>query len=134
MLLQSSHFFSSCSSSALYTPPSNIPCPPYFVSMGCTCKFFGFSISYTILNHPLSILYLLFMLPYSTHLVPLFPPSPPLLTDNPSCDLYFCSSVPVLVVCLVCVCVFVLGSVVDSCEFVVILLFLVLIFFSDKSL
>ena len=43
-------------------------------------------------------------------------------------DLYvhFCDSVPVLVICLVFVFVFVfLDSVVDSCEFVVILLFIV---------
>ena len=37
----------------------------------------------------------------------------PLLTDNPPCDLHFCNSVPVLVVCLVCFCF--LDSVVDSC-------------------
>ena len=35
-----------------------------------------------------------------------FPPfsSLPLPTDNPPCDLHFCDSVPVLVVCLVCFC------------------------------
>ena len=44
------------------------------------------------------------------------------------------NSVPVLVACLVFVFVF-LGSVIDSCKFVVILLFVVLIlFFLDKSL
>ena len=51
--------------------------------------------------------------------------------------LHFCDSVPVLVVCLVhfCFCFF-LDSVVDSCEFVAILLFIVLIlfFFLGKSL
>ena len=65
-----------------------------------------------------------------------FPPFSSLYlpTDNPPCDLYFCDSVSVLVVCLVWFCF--LGSVVDSCEFVVILLIIVLIiFFSlDKSL
>ena len=70
------------------------------MSMGCTYKFFGFSISHTILNLPLSILYLPFMLliPYT------FPPFSllPLPTDNPPGDLHFCDSVPVLVVCLVC--------------------------------
>ena len=66
------------------------------------------------------------------HFCYLFPvPFPPLspshsLTDNPPCDLHFCDSVPVPVVCLVCFC---LGLVVNSCEFVVILLFIVLIFF-----
>ena len=55
-------------------------------------------------------------------------------TDNPLCDLNFCDSVPVLVVCLVCFCF--LGSVVDSCKFVVTLLFIVfdLLLFSDKYL
>ena len=46
----------------------------------------------------------------------------PLPTNNPPCYLHFCDSVPVLVVCLVFV---FLGSVVDNCEFVVILLFIV---------
>ena len=46
-------------------------------------------------------------------------------TDNPPCDLHFCDSVPILVVCLVCFCFYFLGSAVDSCEFVVILLFIV---------
>ena len=57
-------------------------------------------------------------------------------TDNPPCDLHFCGSVPVLVVCLVCFCFYLfLGSVVDSCKFAVILLFIFLIFFFlDKSL
>ena len=34
-------------------PPASPP--RQFMFMGCTYKFFGFSISYTILNHPLSI-------------------------------------------------------------------------------
>ena len=59
-------------------------------------------------------------------------------SDNPPCDLYFCETVPVQVVCLVrFVFVFVfLGLVVDSSEFVVILPFIVLIFFLflDKCL
>ena len=65
--------------------------------------------------------------PFSTHLLP---------TGNSPCDLYFCDSVPVLVVCLVCFCsCSFYGSVVDSCEFII-LLFIVLIifFFLDKSL
>ena len=33
-----------------------------------------------------------------------FPPFPPLPANNPPCDLHFCDSVPVLVVCLVCFC------------------------------
>ena len=64
---------------------------------------------------------------------PLFSHS--LLADNLSCDLYFCESVPLLVVCLVCFSFF-LGSVFDSCEFVAFLLFIFFIFFFllDKSL
>ena len=42
-------------------PPTIIP-PTQFMSMCHTCKFFGFSISHTILNLPLSIFYLPFML------------------------------------------------------------------------
>ena len=98
---------------------------------------FGFSISHTILtilNLPLSVFYLPFMLLVPCTFSSIFPLAFP--TDNPLCDLNFCDSVPVLVVCLVYVLgFFFLGSFVDSCEFVVILLFIVLIiFFLDKSL
>ena len=44
--------------------------------------------------------YLCFLFPLS---FPLFSPLS-LPTDNPPCDLHFCDSVPVLVVCLVCFC------------------------------
>ena len=113
-------------------PPAS---PPYFMSMGCTYMFFDFSVSYIILNLYPSILCLPIML-----LIPCtFPIILPLLltTENPPCDVQFSDSVPVLVVCLVFVFLFVFwGSVVDSCDFVVILLFIVLIFFYflDKSL
>ena len=52
------------------------------------------------------------------------------------CDLYFCDSVSILVCFVWFLFLFFLGSVVDSCEFVVILLFIFLIifFFLDKSL
>ena len=86
-------------------PPTYIPPDPWFVSMGCTYKFFGFSISYTILNLPLFCAYqLCFLFP-----VPFFPIFPhPLPTDNPPCDLHFRESVPGLVVCWVyfCFCFF----------------------------
>ena len=86
--------------STLHPPPNGIP-QSQFMSMGCTYKFFGFYISDTILNLPLFILYLLFMLLSLCT----FPPSPlPLPTDNPPCDLHFCDSVPILVICLVCCC------------------------------
>ena len=107
------------SPSAWYSLPSSNH-SLQFMPMGRAYKFFGFSISYTILHLPLSIFYLPFML-----LIPCT--FPPILlfafpADNLSRDLHFCESVPVQVVCLVFVC---LGSVVDSCEFLVILLFIV---------
>ena len=70
------------------------------MSMGHTYKFFGFYISYTILTLPLSIFHLLFMLFFSLYLSPRFSPSQSPI-DNPPCDLHFCGSVSVLVVCLV---------------------------------
>ena len=104
------------------------------MSIGCTHKLFDFSVSYAILNLSLSILCLPIVL-----LVPCTFPAhsslPLPLHENPPCDVHSCDYVPVLVVCLVCF-IFVLGSVVDRCEFVVILLFIFLIifFFLDKSL
>ena len=52
--------------------------------------------------------------------------------DNLPNDLHIYDSVPVLLICLVCF----LDSVVDSCEFVAIVMFIVLIFFFflNKSL
>ena len=78
--------------------------------MGHTYKCFAFSISHTILNLPclFCTYYLCFLFP-----VP-FPQFYPLCfpADNPPCDLHFCDSVPILVVCLVCfVFVFVFFSV-----------------------
>ena len=72
------------------------PLPPapasWFMSMGHTYRFFGFSIFYTILNLPLTIFYLPFMLPFP---VP-FPPFPPPLSHwsmwSPG-DLHFCDCV-----------------------------------------
>ena len=97
--------------------------------MGCICKFFGFSISHTIFNLPLSILYLPHILLIPCTFSPILPANPP---DNPPNDLHTYDSVPVLVVCLVCFCFCFLDLVVDSCEFVVILMFIVLMnFFLD---
>ena len=58
---------------------------------------------------------------------PIFPF--PLPTGNPPCDLHIYDSV--LLICLVCF----LDSIVDSCEFIAILMFIVLIsfFFLNKS-
>ena len=93
-------FFSSLYSPLPYTPPPTSISPPYFMSMDQTYKSFGFSTTHTILNLPLSILYLpfypLYLFPHSASL--------PLPVDNPPCDLHFCESVPILVVCLVCFC------------------------------
>ena len=97
MLLQLSHFCPFTPLHPAHPPPSHIP-PLQFMSMGHTYKFFGFYISYTILTLPLSIFHLsvkLFILCTFT------PPSP---IDNPPCDLHFCGSVSVLVVCLVFFC------------------------------
>ena len=54
-----------------------------------------------------------------------FPLTFPLPADSPPTDLHIYNSVPILLVCLVCL----LDSVFDSCEFVAILMFIVLIFF-----
>ena len=119
--------------SALHTPSHPHSSPLVHVHG----LFFVFYISCTILTLPLPSP----PPPFSTyHLCYLFsvyfPPFSPLHhlpTDNPLCDLHFWGSVPVLVICLVCFCVLV--SVVDSYEFVVILLFIFfIIFFLGKSL
>ena len=142
MLLQLSHFFSPLSPSTCTIPPSSIP-PPYFMSMGCTYKFFDFSNSSTIPNFPLSILYLPFILLkkwyaslYHLFHVPFLPFSLlPLPADIPPCDLHFRDSF-VFQLFAQFVFVFALSSVVDSFEFVVILIliFLTIFFFLDKSL
>ena len=102
MLLQLSHIFLpflSLCQEHLFPPASTL-----LMSMGCTHKFFGFSISYTILNLLPSIFYLPFMLLIPYTFFPILPLSFP--ADNPPCDLHFCDSIPVLVVCLVCFCFF----------------------------
>ena len=129
MLLQLSYFFSPLFPSALY-----LPLPPSFPQLSsCPCV-----IPVSSLASPFPTLFLTSPCLFSTyHLCFLFPvPFPPysllpLPIDNPPCDLHFCDSVLVLVVCLVCFCfLFFLGSAVNSCEFVVILLFTFLISFS----
>ena len=128
MLLQLSHFFSLCPLLPNIPLPSS-DTPTYFMSMGCACKFFGFSISYTILNISLSILHLPIMLLNPCTFSPFSPFHLP--ADNPPNNLHICDFVPVLVVCLVCFCF--LDAVTDSFEFVVILMFIVLIFFVLKK-
>ena len=80
---------------------------PFFNS---TCLFYAYQLCF------------LFPVPYL--------PTLPLPIDNPPCDLHFCDSVPVLVVCLVFVLLFsfFLRFIFQSCEFVVILLFIVFYF------
>ena len=56
--------------------PSIQQYPTYFMSMGHAYKFFGFSISYTILNLPLSMLYLPFMLLIPYPFSPILPLPP----------------------------------------------------------
>ena len=131
MLLQLSHSFS---------PPFITLCPvpllpPAFPHLS-SCPWV---IHISSLASPFSILFLISTCLFSIyHLyfsfpVPLCPFYLLLLpSENPPCNLHFCDSFPVLVVCLVSFCFF-LGSVVDSCEFIVILLFIFLIvFFLDK--
>ena len=79
MLLQLAHL------SPLYSPlpcspPHTIIPPPQFMSMGHTYKFFGVTISYTILNFPLTIFYLPLMLLIPCTFSPILPLSPSLLT------------------------------------------------------
>ena len=125
--------------SALYSP---LPCthlPPAFPHLS-SCPFV---INVSFLASPFPVLFLISRCLFCTyHLCFLFPgpfsPFSPIClpTDNPPRDLHFCDSVPILVASLVHFCFVFLGSVVDSCEFVVILLFvfLIILFFLDKSL
>ena len=86
--------------SPLYSPLPYTPLPLAFLTLvhvhDQTCKCFGFSISHTILNLPLSMFHLKFMLLIPCTFSPILPLSLP--ADNPLCDLHFCDSVPVLVV------------------------------------
>ena len=85
VLLQLSQFFSPLYPLHPELPFLKHPPPHQFMSMSHTYKFFGFSISYTILNLPLSILCLPIILVIPCMFFPHFPPSFP--SDNPPCDL-----------------------------------------------
>ena len=63
-------------------------------------------------------------IPCTFHLPLIFPLT--ITTENAPCNVHFSDSVPVLLVSLVFA---YLGSIDDNCEFVLILLFIVLIFF-----
>ena len=113
-----SHLYSlmPCTPPPTRIPPSLSSCPwvVHINSLAST-----FPILYLTYPCLFSICNLCYLFP-----VP-FPPFSHFPTDNPPCDLHFCDSVPVLVVCLVCFCF----CFMFSCQFVVILLFIVLIFF-----
>ena len=99
MLLQLSHF-------PPFTPlhPAH-PLPPTFPPYS-SCPWV---IHVSSLASPFPILYLpspyfltTIYATYSLYLPPFSPSHSPV--DNPPCELHFCGSVPVLVVCLVCFC------------------------------
>ena len=78
--------------SPLYSPLPCTPLPPSFPQLSSCLrviyiyKFFGFSIYPTILNLPLSILYLPLMLLTPCTFSPILPL--PLPTDKPPCDIF----------------------------------------------
>ena len=76
VLLQLSHF-PLHSTPSCPPPPSHSP-PLQFMSMGHTCKFFGFHISYTILTLPVYFPPIVYAI-YSLYLSPLSPSPTPLL-------------------------------------------------------
>ena len=124
MLLQLSQFFSPLSPPPPCIPTSSIP-------LLSSCPWI---VQISSLASPFPILFLtVYFVPtyYASYSLYLFPLSSPSHSPLIPLHVIFCGSVPVLVVCLVF-----LGSVVHSCEFVVILLFIVFIFFFflDNSL
>ena len=127
MLLQLSHFFF-LFPSALY-PPSHQHSPQPLRSCPWVVHISSLTSQFPILFLTSPCLFCIYHLSF---LFPVpFPHSPlPLPTDNLLCDFHFCDTVPVLVVCLVCFCFFRF----NCCEFVVILLFIFLIFFSLSPL
>ena len=132
MLLQLSHFF--LPSIPLFPAPLLPPALPSLSSCLWVIHRHSLTSPFPILFLTPPCLFFAYKLCFLFN-VP-FPPffSLHLPADNPPCDLHFCDSVPDLVVCLFCFC-FCFGLVIKSYEFVVILLFRVLIFFSlDKPL
>ena len=95
----------------LYSP---LPCmpPPTCIPLFSSCPWV-IHISSLASTFPILFLTSPYFLPtiYATYSVHLFPPLSPSHSpaDNPPCDLHFCGSVPVLVVCLVFVFVFRFG-------------------------
>ena len=129
MLLQLSQFFP-------FPPLCPVPAPfPPAISPLSSCSWV---MHISSLASPFPMLFLTSPCLFWTYQLcflitaPFLPFSPFLLpAGNPPNDLQIYDSVPVLVVCLVCF----LDSVVDSCAFVTLLIFIVLIFFFlNKSL
>ena len=95
--------------SSLYYPPHSIPLPPALLTPPLSSCPWVILIS--SLASPFPILFLTSPCLFCTyHLCYLFSvPFPPLSSsppaDHPPCDLHFCGSVPVLVVCLLCFCI-----------------------------
>ena len=82
-------------------PPSHIPpyisCPWVILISSLASTFPTLFLSSPCLFSTYRLCYL-----FSVPFPPLSPSHSPI--DNPPCDLHFCGSVPVLVVCLVCFC------------------------------
>ena len=101
MLLQLSHF----SPFTLLHPAHPLPpTVPHYSSSPWVIHKTSLASTFPILFLPSSCLFSTYHLCYLFS-VPFSPVSPShSLADNPPCDLHFCGSVPVLVVCLVCFC------------------------------
>ena len=100
MLLQLSHSPPSLHS-ILPTPPSHTPpyssCPWVILISSLASTFPTLFLPSPCLFSTYHLCYL-----FSVPFPPLSPSHSPV--DNPPCELHFCGSVPVLVVCLVCFC------------------------------
>ena len=103
--------------------PSNLPLSSCPWAMHITSLASPFPILFLASPYLFCTYKLCFLIPVA--FPPFFPL--PLPADNPPNDLHIYDSVLALVICLVCICF--LDSVVDNCEFAVILMFIVLIFF-----
>ena len=125
MLLQFSQFFHPFISLLCPVPHHPLAFAPQFMSMGGTYRFFGFSISCTILNLPPHHLFCTYNLCFLSP-VP-FPHSPPFLSPLITLHAIFISPILFLFQSFAqfVSAFFFLGSLVDSYEFVVILLFIV---------
>ena len=106
---------------SLQQPPTLSSCP-WVVHISSLASPFPI----LFLTSTLCIWYRPLMLLLSCTFSPILPPP----TETPPCDLCIYDSVPVLLVCSVCY----LDSVIDRCEFVTTLVFIILIFILHNSL